>query len=127
MQKYFSRIDFKQVFFIGVFVVLALMLLNLSTRITEFQSVSKQKVKMQTEVARLGKTRDVLQTDLAFTTSEAAVDEWARSEGYLVQPGDIRIIPLVPDNATSVPTKAVVPTPGAIEKWEVWYALFLAE
>ena len=72
-------------------------------------------------------TKQVLNTDVAYATSVAAVDNWARGEGYLVKPGDIRVIPLVPVNATPTPPITMMPTPRIVEYQEVWYALFFGE
>ena len=127
MRRYLSRINFRKLIAIGVFLLLAYLMLDLNSRVTEYLRVSKDRDQLATEVIKFSKTRDVLQTDVAYATSVSAVDDWARGEGYMIKPGDIRVIPLVPDNATPTPPVAMVPTPRILEYQEVWYGLFFGE
>jgi hypothetical protein len=127
MQKYLSRINFRQIIAIGGFVLLAYLMLDLNARVTEYLRVSKERDRLGTVVAKFELTRQVLQTDVAYATSAAAVGDWARGEGYLVKPGDVRIVPLVPGDATPTPPAAAVATPRVVEYQEVWYALFFGE
>ena len=82
---------------------------------------------MQTDVYKLEETKASLMKQLAYATSEVAVEEWARVYNRLAQPGDQIIIPLESGGIT--PTPVVVETPVArdVQKWEVWKALFFSE
>jgi cell division protein FtsB len=125
MGNVLDRINKKQVFAIAGFFVFVILLMDLNTRINEYFNVNSQRSKIQTEVADLWQTRQVLLTHIAYATSEVAVEEWAREEGYLVQPGDIRVVPIQSGLVTPTLQSTVVPTPVIAENWEIWKEVFL--
>jgi hypothetical protein len=64
-----------------------------------------------------------------FAQSDAFIQQWARSEGKMVRPGEILIVPLA---LGSTPVPTVIPevfvqqetTRPEPENWELWWSLF---
>lgn len=112
---------------LAAIVLLLLLMMNLNGRLSEYFRIDKERDKLGTEVNDLRLTRIALETQLAYATSESAVEDWARSEAHLAQPGDIVVVPVTPVNNTIVPVVEVTPTPRPISNWEVWWALFFGE
>ena len=63
----------KQIVMILVLLVVAFLMMDLNNRLTELFRLSGQRDTMQTEVVALKRTEQSLQTQLAYATSDAAV------------------------------------------------------
>ena len=87
-----------------------------------YQQVNGEIDKLQQEQASLIQERD-------FAESDAFVAQWARSEGKMVMPGEVLVIP-VPSGGQAEATPAPEPTveietrPPEPEPWQVWWAMF---
>ena len=127
MQRVKQIFTDKKVIILGVFVVFIFLMMDLNTRLSDLHRLSVQRDQIQTDVYKLEETKASLMKQLAYATSEVAVEEWARVYNRLAQPGDQIIIPLQSGGIT--PTPVVVETPVArdVQKWEVWKALFFSE
>jgi cell division protein FtsB len=114
---------------IGVIAIALLVLLmtSLNSRLSEYFRLSSERDKLSTSVSGLLATRLALETQVAFATSDQAVEEWARNNAHMVRPGDKVIVPISPGGVTPVPTEMVIETVEAVKNWEVWWALFFAE
>jgi hypothetical protein len=117
----------KQIVMILVLLVVAFLMMDLNNRLTELFRLSGQRDTMQTEVVALKRTEQSLQTQLAYATSDAAVQNWAYEEGHKVLPGDNVIIPLPQPGYTPPAPTQFAPTPQKVENWQVWKALFLGD
>ena len=117
----------KRVIILVVFVVFIFLMMDLNSRLSDLRRLSIQRDQMQTDVYQLEETKASLMKQLAYATSEVAVEEWARVYNRLAQPGDQIIIPKESGGVT--PTPVIVETPVArdVQKWEVWKALFFNE
>ncbi len=117
----------KQIVIIVVLLVMAFLMMDLNNRLTELFRLSAQRDTMETEVVALKRTEQALQTQLAYATSDAAVQEWAYGEGHKMMPGDNVIVPLPQPGYTPPAPTQVVATPEKVENWQVWKALFLGD
>lgn len=120
-------VDAKKIGFIIAAVILFFLVMDLNSRLNELSRLSEQQDKASTVVAVLESTLQVLDTQVAYATSEGAVEDWAYNEGHMVRPGEKLIIPLVPAGATAAPILAPTPTVMPVENWEVWMALILGK
>lgn len=121
------QFDKKRIFVVAGLVLLFLLMVDLNSRLSDLYRLTRERDSMRTEIAELTSTAVTLQTQIAFATSDVAVEQWAREEGMMVRPGDQLIVPIAPEDATPMP---VVPTqvPQAVLKnWQVWWALFFGE
>ncbi len=114
----------KKVIGVAAVVLLILLMTNLNSRLSEYFRLSSERDMMSTQVANLQLTKLALDTQVAYATSDQAVDDWARNEAHMARPGDKVIIPLTPEHQTPQPKVEVTPTPRTVENWEVWWALF---
>jgi cell division protein FtsB len=121
------RFNSKRLMAGGIIVLFIFMMMGLNARLSELFRLSAQRDSMATQVSNLDATTENLRTKIAYATSVAAVEDWARDEGHLVRPGDVLIIPLSPNGATVVPSVQPTPTPVVITNWQVWSALFFGE
>jgi cell division protein FtsB len=124
MLKYLSGFVSKRVLAIAIFVVIAILLMDLNYRVTEYFQVSAQRDKMETQVYDLWLTREALKTEVAYANSDAAVEKWAREEGKMVRPGEVRVVPLPQEGFTPTVSVEDQPTPEYHEDWEYWWAIF---
>jgi cell division protein FtsB len=109
--------------FLGL-VVLIFMVSDFNSRTAEARRLSHERDLARAEVTRLSATKEYLETAIAYATSDAAVDEWARQQGHMVQPGDNPVVIATPVGSTPVPTPVVMETQEPMQNWQVWSALF---
>ena len=107
--------------------LMVLLMMNLNSRLGEYFRLDTERDKLATQVNDLKLTRIALETQVAYATSDQAVEDWARSEAHLSQPGDQVVIVITPVNNTLVPQVVETPTPRPVQNWEVWWALFFGE
>ena len=80
---------------------------------------------IQTELAALQQTEANLDAQIAYATSDLAVEEWAYQEARWVREGDFPIVPVSPSTPTpSAPLSADPPETVTYSYWQVWWALF---
>lgn len=103
------------------------LVMDLNARLNALNLKNQQFDVKSTEVAYLEATVNALHTQIAYATSEVAVEEWAREKGKMTLPGDVLVIPLPPKDMTPQPVVTEVATPEPLENWEVWRILFLGE
>lgn len=114
---------------IGIVAVLMLVVLmmNLNGRLGEYFRLTSERDKLKSEVTSLEQTKAALDKQLAYATSDQAVNDWARNEAHLVKEGDVLVIPVTPANQTPQPRQTPTPTPQVVENWQVWWTLFLGK
>jgi cell division protein FtsB len=118
----------KRQWLIAIMIILFLLLfLDLNNRIGELYTLTNQRDNMHTQVGILQSTEKALRKQIAYATSESAVEEWARQDNDLSQSGDNVVIPLPQPGYTVVPTRQPTPTMVVLENWQVWSLLFLGE
>lgn len=117
----------KQFLIIGLLVLSFFLLMDLNSRLSDLVRLTNRKDQVATDVANLQSTADAIRTAIAYATSPAAVDEWARSLGKMGKPGDNPIVPLVPPNTTPEVKTYPTPTPRVVQHWEKWWELFFGK
>jgi hypothetical protein len=63
-------------------------------------------------------------TEIAFATSDAAVEKWAYEKGHLARQGDNPVVPMPANQVTSTPAPRMQVTPTQIKPWQAWWLLF---
>jgi cell division protein FtsB len=121
------QFDKKRIFVVAGLVLLFFLMMDLNTRLNDLYRLTHERDSMRTEIANLTSTAVGLQTQIAYATSDLAVEEWAREEGKMVQPGDQLIVPISPSDATPMPVISVQATQDDLKNWQVWWALFFGE
>ena len=103
------------------------LVMDLNSRLNALNLKHQQFNSASTEVAQLEATVNALHTQIAFATSEVAVEEWAREKGRMTLPGDVMVVPLPPEHVTPQPVVTAAATPEPMENWEVWRILFFGQ
>jgi hypothetical protein len=121
------HLEFKKIGFAIAAVVLFFLVMDLNTRLNELSRLSTQRNEAETVVANLQQTVYVLNTQIGYATSEAAVEDWAYQEGHMVRSGENLIIPLESSGATEAPLVVATVQPTQVTNWSIWKALFLGQ
>jgi cell division protein FtsB len=121
------KIDKNRALYTGGLVILVFIMMTLFGRISELARLTNQRNAVSTEIANLEKTHSFLQTQMAYSTSVKAVEDYAREEGHMALPGDKIIVPLPPPGETPQPKTVPVPTPEKRPAWQIWWSLFFGQ
>ena len=78
---------------------------------------------LETRLAGLEATRLVVQDDIAYATSDRALEEWAREKDRLIAEGDHPIIIMPPGDFTPAPTATPKPETIILTRLEIWKEL----
>jgi len=124
MNKLFTH--WKQLIVLLAFVVLFFLLMDLNNRLGDLSRLNNQLTKIETQVAGLKATESALSTQIIYSTSEAAVNEYARNHG-LIREGEKLIVPMGEGAPQSFVNIQPEPTPAPIRNVDVWWALFFGE
>ena len=111
---------------IGIF-VLVFIVLEFNRRLEELNMLDKQHELVQTQATQAIQTQLALQTEVAYAGSNAAVEEWARTDGHYIQDGDLPVVPIGQPGEAPVVSSTPTPAPTPMAKWEVWWGLFFGE
>jgi len=121
------RLIDKRFLWIFVVIILVVLMMDFNNRMTELLQLNADKEEVILEVTDQAGTEQALRTQIAYATSDLAVEQWARQEGRLVKEGEVPIIPLPPADVTPQPLVTPLPTPAPVQNWQVWQALFFGK
>jgi hypothetical protein len=110
-------------FVVGMFLVVIL-LMDFSRRIEKMDRLDTQLKTVAAEATSVMETQVGLITQIAFATSDAAVEQWAYEDGKWVKPGE-HLVEIVGGGEAPTPS-AVAPAaqPGGTPRWRIWWELF---
>lgn len=111
---------------IGI-LILVFLVLEFNRRLEELNMLNQQYELVNAQATQAIETQLALQTQVAYAGSNAAVEEWARTDGHYIQDGDLPVIPLGQPGAASVEASAPTPIPTRPENWQVWWNLFFGD
>ncbi len=119
-----------QVMFAAILTIGLFLAIDFSGRITAGRPVQQAYEQVSAEIDTLRREQSALIRQRDYVRSDAYVSLWARTEGKLVLPGEILVIP-VPSVANNAPTpepsfapQDVITAPPGPEPWLLWWALF---
>jgi hypothetical protein len=107
-----------------VLAVLVYMVIDFNGRTAELNRLKAENQIVHAQLASRQQTRDTLETQIAYATSDAAAIQWAY-ENHMVRPGDNAVVPVQPVQITPVPTPRPVPTATVISNLSRWLSLFV--
>lgn len=117
----------KRLLFVLIFTIIVVMFMDLNSRLVKLYQKNEQREELEVEIYQLELTATTLHTQIAYATSEAAVEEYAREHGKLTLPGDVPVIPVGQPDVNITPAVTPTPLPKTVENWEVWQALFFGK
>lgn len=110
---------------LGIFTAVIL-LVDFNRRMEELNLLTAQLNAVGAEATAVIQTQTALAGQLAYATSEGAVEEWAY-ENKMVRPGEHPVV-LVPEaNITSTPEPTPVSQVEQLPSWRIWLELFFGE
>jgi hypothetical protein len=108
---------------IGI-LVLVFIVLEFNRRLEELNMLNAQSRLVQTHATQAVQTQLALQTQVAYASSDTAVEEWARTDGHYIQDGDLPVVPLGEPGATPIDASTPTPVPTQPSNLDVWWDLF---
>jgi hypothetical protein len=111
---------------IGI-LILVFVVLEFNRRLEELQMLNEQNELVHTQATQAIQTQSALQTQVAYAGSNAAVEEWARTDGHYIQDGDLPVVPIGEPGAAPIEASTPIPTSTPPENWEVWWNLFFGK
>jgi hypothetical protein len=117
----------KQLIVVALLVLSFFLLMDLNTRLTVLFRLTGTYNEMKTDIYELESTKALLETQIAYATSDDAVRRFANDDRHWYQDKDVPVFP-VPD-PKSTPLASIQPTPTGmpVEHWQKWWALFFGE
>jgi hypothetical protein len=98
-------------------------IVDFSQRLAQSQRLVEQRDMAATDVAILEQEQNVLQTQVAYATTDASVIEWAHSSAMMVQPGEMLAVPVLPTQPATPPPPLPTPLPPP-PNYELWAETF---
>ena len=117
----------RRLILVAVIILLVLLMMGFNNRMVRALELEEQAQAMTTRMAELEQTKVYLEAQIAFATSEKAVEQWAREDAKLIKEGDIPIIVLPPSAPTPTPTLVPLVHEEPLSNFEIWKELFLGE
>jgi hypothetical protein len=108
---------------IAIFLGIAILLFLIMDFNTRLEGLSLLQNGLSTEQARgtdVVLTQYALETKVAYATSDAAAQEYARNQAHMAQPGDNVIVPLAIPGSTPPPSATPTPTFANFTNWDIW-------
>jgi cell division protein FtsB len=106
---------------------LILIVIEFNSRLEELNRLNDQREQVRVAATQAMQTQLALQTQVAYASSTAAVEEWARTEGHYIQEGDQPVVPVPQPGSEPLVVNTPVPVPTPMKNWQVWWELFFSE
>ena len=117
----------KQLIVVGLLVLSFFLLMDLNSRLSILFRTNRTANEMKTSIYQLESTKQVLLTQIAYATSDAAVEQFALESRHWYQDKDLPVFPVQDPKATPPSTMKPTPAPLVVEHWQKWWALFFGE
>lgn len=117
----------KRIIVVILVIILVLLLMDFNQRMVLLTKLRGQEKQLQEEYAQLQATHSALLTEIAFASSDKAVEQWAREEAGMVQEGDIPIVLLPPSELIPTQPPPATTTIDRVENWQIWQELFFGD
>jgi hypothetical protein len=119
-----GRFEFKpqRIVIFAAIGLLLLLVMEFNARVEELSRLKHEAGTVAARATEVMHTQYNLQTAAAYATSDLAVQEWAREQNRMVQPGDVLVIPL-PAGSTTPPSQeqlAPAPVSTPLSNWDTW-------
>ena len=103
------------------------MVMEFNSRLADLNRLNEQREIIRGQATQAMQTQVSLETQVALSGSDQAVEEWARSDGHYVQPGDRPVVPIGQPGSEPIANATPTPVPTPRPNWQVWWNLFFAD
>jgi len=117
----------KRVLIVLGVLILVLLMMDFNNRMGDLSRLKAQRATLTFQVDQLLQTEQLLDTQIAYATSDLAVQDYARNDGKMAQTGDVPIVPIAPQGSTPQPTPTPQNVPTVVSNWQLWFALFFGQ
>ena len=108
---------------IVVIVIFVFLMMDFNNRMTTMLRLNNEEAALQTRIAKLKATQVKLEDQIAYATSEVALEEWARESNRMIQEGDHPIILRQPGDYIPQPTPTPPSEVGTRDSLDIWKEL----
>jgi uncharacterized protein (DUF2147 family) len=121
------KFKWRNVLFILAMFLVVILLMDFSRRIDRMDRLETQLETVQAKATAVMGTQVGLMTQVAYATSDAAVEEWAYVDGKWVKQGQ-HLVEIVPEGEPPAATETTsAPKPDEQPKWRIWWVLFFGD
>ncbi|MFZ3151676.1 MAG: septum formation initiator family protein [Anaerolineaceae bacterium] len=110
-----------------VIVILVFLMMDFNNRMVRMLELEQQESQLSTKVAALEQTKVKVEAEIAYATSERALEEWAREKDRLINEGDYPIIIIPPSDQVITPTPVPTQEVPQLSRFQIWKELFFGE
>ena len=100
--------------------ILLFLILDFNTRLEGLARLQNDLATVQAHGTDIVVTQQALETQVAYATSDPAVEEYARNQAHLEQAGDNLVVPLPVPGSTPQPTPIPTPAFANYTEWDLW-------
>ena len=112
---------------IVVIVILVFLMMDFNNRMSTMIRLNNEEAGLQTRIAELEATQVKLKDQIAYATSELALEEWARESNRMIKEGDHPIILLQPGNYIPQPTPTLQAEIKNRSRLDIWKELLFGD
>jgi len=129
-QKRGGQISGVQVLFAAILGIGLILAINFSARIADSQPLQAAYNSVHDEIDRLKQDQAKLTAERDYVLSDAYVAAWARSNGKMVLPGEVLVVPVPSGSAVEATPEAQVSlqdvhtAPDQAQPWVLWWQIF---
>ena len=120
-------INLRRVFIAAGILILMFMVMDFNTRLENLNRLNDQREVVREQATQAVQTELAMRTEVAYATSDQAVEDWAPSEGHYQKPGDQPVVPLGQPGSAPVISSTPTPIPTPMPNWMIWQKLFFGE
>lgn len=111
----------ERLFIVVGIIIFLLVFGELWRRISQASDLRALEHRIGAQVTQLAAESDRMNTLIANAQSDEEVARWARSEGKMVQPGEVLVQPLAPTVHPPLKESPSTTTAGTLPNWRVWW------
>jgi cell division protein FtsB len=114
----------RRLFLVAGIGLLILIVFSFSKRIGEYTRLNAQEGIEGARITELVATQSFLSEQIAYATSEASVEEWARQDARMAKDGDFTVVPINPDGSlfdTNSPLEGAEKDLSNFQVWLEWF------
>jgi hypothetical protein len=116
----------RNILFIFGFFLAVVLLVAFNHRMEEYNRLAAQRRLVRNEATSVIATQTALAGQVAYATSDAAVEQWAY-ENKMVRPGEHPVVIVPGADATPTPVPVNAPQVQQLPNWRIWWELFFGD